>query len=175
MSGVEFIQASLVADRAALLELNVEYVSWVLAEMEKLFAVPADHIVGMPAREYVPTVIDKLCGISPPLGVFYLVTVDNRLAGMGGLRSVTEAEAEIKRLYIRPAFRGQRLGQEVLLRLLADAKAFGYRNAVLDSALFMKSAHRLYESNGFVDRSAYEGVEVPAQFRTCWRFMERAL
>jgi len=175
MPRIEFIPADVRVHREELVEINVEYVSWVLAEMAKLFEVPADRILGMSASDYVPTVIDKLCGASPPVGVFYLVKVDDRLAGMGGLRSLGEANAEIKRIYFRPQFRGQRLGEQVLQRLLTDAKSFGYRSAVLDSALFMRSAHRLYESNGFVDRPAYDGVEVPGEYRSRWRFMERAL
>lgn len=175
MSRIEFIPADLRLHRGELLELNVEYVSWVLAEIEKLFHVPAEQILGMSAAEYVPTVLDKLCGASPPAGVFYLVMADRRLAGMGGLRSLGEVNAEIKRIYCRQEFRGQGIGEQVLQRLLSDARAFGYKAAVLDSALFMKSAHRLYEGAGFVDRPAYEGVEVPIEFQARWRFMERPL
>ena len=171
----EFIPADVLAHREALVELNVAYLSWVFAELEKLFDVPADQIVGMPAREYVPTVIDKVCGDPPPKGVFYLVKVDGKLAGMGGLRSLGGGVAEIKRIYFRPEFRGLGLGDAMLKRLLADAKAFGYERACLDTALFMKSAHRVYESNGFVDCPVYEGVEVPPAFHVRWRFMERAL
>jgi hypothetical protein len=39
----------------------------------------------------------------------------------------------------------------------------------------MKSAQRVYESNGFVDRPLYHGVEVPAAFHSQWRFMELTL
>jgi hypothetical protein len=39
----------------------------------------------------------------------------------------------------------------------------------------MTSAQRVYESNGFVDRPVYAGVEVPSDFHAHWRFMERAL
>jgi GNAT superfamily N-acetyltransferase len=67
------------------------------------------------------------------------------------------------------------LGERMLSRLLADAKAFGYQRVCLDTALFMTSAHRLYEANGFSDCTAYEGVEVPPDFHRRWRFMERAL
>jgi GNAT superfamily N-acetyltransferase len=175
MPSIEFIHANIRDHRVELIELNVEYMSWVLEGIEGLFGVPADQVLGMPAGEYVPTTIDKLCGAVPPNGVFYLVNVDGHLAGMGGLRSLSKADAEIKRIFFRPVFRGQKLGEQMLKRLLVDAAAFGYRNAVLDTAPFMKSAHRLYERNGFVDRPAYEGVEVPAKFLTRWRFMQRAL
>lgn len=161
--------------RNDLIELNVEYVSWVFAEIERLFGVPADQIFGVPARDYVPTVIDKVCGDPPPLGIFYLVHVGGKLAGMGGLRSLGHGVVEIKRIYFRPDYRGMKLGDMMLKRLLSDAKAFGYEKAVLDTGPFMKSAQRLYEGNGFVDRPAYAGVEVPPGFHARWRFMERAL
>lgn len=171
----EFIAADARIHRDELIALNVEYVSWVFGEIEKLFDVPADQIVGMPAREYVPTVIDKVCGEPPPKGIFYLVNVGDRLAGMGGMRSLGRGVAEVKRIYFRPEFRGMQLGDLMLKRLLSDARAFGYEKACLDTALFMKSAHRVYENNGFVDRAAYEGVEVPPEFHGRWRFMERTL
>lgn len=139
--------------------------------VEKLFGVP----VGLVPGEYVPTVIDKVCGDPPPKGVFYLIKVDGHLAGMGGLRFLRPGVAEIKRIYVRPAHRGMKLGKLVLQRLLADATAFGYKNVCLDTAQFMTSAHRLYEDEGFTDCAVYEGVEVPAEFHARWRFMERAL
>jgi len=58
----------------------------------------------MPAYEYVPKVIDKVCGSRPPKGIFYLVKVDGELAGMGGIRYVRENVCEIKRIYFRPHF-----------------------------------------------------------------------
>jgi GNAT superfamily N-acetyltransferase len=171
---ITFTQADVHRDRAALIELNVEYVAWVLAEIEKHFGVPAESVVGMPAHEYVPTVIEKVCGASPPAGVFYLVSVDGELAGMGGLRGLGTA-AEIKRIYFRPAFRGRGLGEAMLDRLLADAVAFGYDRVLLDSGPFMTAAHRVYERKGFVDCEAYPGVEVPEAFHARWRFMRRGL
>ncbi|WP_395137759.1 GNAT family N-acetyltransferase [Armatimonas sp.] len=175
MPNHEFIAANITSHRDKLIELNIEYLSWVFAGIEELFSVPVDEVVGMPASEYVPSVIDKICGDPPPKGIFYLVKVDNKLAGMGGLRFLRTGVAEIKRLYFRPEFRGMKLGELTLSRLLADARAFGYKSVCLDTALFMKSAHRLYETNGFSDCSAYEGVEVPSEFHSRWRFMERTL
>ena len=175
MVNYEFIAASAASHRAELIELNVEYLTWVFAGIEALFAVPADEVVGTPIREYVPRVIDKVCGDAPPKGIFYLVKVDEMLAGMGGLRFLRPGVAEIKRIYFRPEFRGMKLGELTLSRLLADAKAFGYRSVCLDTALFMRSAQRLYEKNGFSDCPAYQGVEVPAEFHGGWRFMKRDL
>lgn len=175
MPHLEFITASVASHRSELIEINVEYVAWVMSEIEKHFGVPANEIVGMSASEYVPTVIEKVCGEPPPRGVFYLLRVNGQLAGMGGLRGARAGVAEIKRIYIRPGFRGLKLGQRILDRLLADARSFGFQSLHLDTAPFMKSAHRLYERNGFTDCPAYEGVEVPEAFHDQWRFMERTI
>lgn len=171
----DFIAARLQTHRDALIELNVEYMDWVFGEVEALFELPRHQLVGMSARDYVPTVIDKACGDPPPRGAFYLVRLDQQLAGMGGLRQLRPGVAEVKRLYIRPQFRGHRLGERLLQRVLDDARAFGYAQVCLDSAPFMASAHRLYEGHGFIDCPAYEGTEVPAAFQGRWRFMTRAL
>lgn len=172
---VSFSRADPAADRADLIALNVEYLSWVFGEVEKSFGVPADEVVGMPVRDYVPTVIDKVCGAPPPNGIFYLIRVNGQLAGMGGLRYLSDQAAEIKRVYVRPEFRGMKLGGQILARLLSDAAAFGYQAAYLDTGLFMTAAHRLYEAFGFVDCPAYQGVEVPSTFHAQWRFMKREL
>ena len=171
----EFIVADARVHRHELIELNVEYVSWVFTEIEQLFGVSMLQIVGTTARDYVPTVIDKICGDAPPKGVFYMVKVGHNLAGMGGLRSLESGVAEIKRVYVRPEFRGMQLGHAMLKRLLSDATAFGYQRARLDTAPFMQAAHRIYERHGFVDCLPYEGTEVPTEFQSRWRFMERAL
>lgn len=171
----EFIAADIVSHKAELIQLNVEYLSWVFAGIEDIFGVPADLVVGMPASEYVPSVIDKVCGDPPPKGIFYIVMVDDKLAGMGGLRCLRDNVAEIKRIYFRPEFRGMKLGELTLSRLLSDAKTFGYQSVCLDTALFMKSAHRIYETHGFQDCDVYDGVEVPAEFHDRWRFMVRAI
>jgi GNAT superfamily N-acetyltransferase len=171
----EFVVANVASHREELTELNIEYLSWVFTEVESLFGVPVDEVAGMPVHEYVPTVIDKVCGDPPPRGIFYLIKTDGQLAGMGGLRLLRPEVAEVKRIYIRPEFRGQRLGELTLNRLLDDARAFGYKRVFLDTGVFMKSAHRLYEASGFSDCAAYDGVEVPAEFHSRWRFMERTL
>jgi len=89
--------------------------------IEAHFGVPSNEIVGMAAAEYAPTVIDKVCGGPPPRGVFCLLEVDGSLAGMCGLRFVRAGLAEAKRIYVRPAYRGKRLGELLLQRVQSDA------------------------------------------------------
>lgn len=187
----EFHQAHPSTDRAALLDLNTEYMAWVVDGLERSTGAAPPDVMRMGLVPYVASVLDKLCAAQPPLGVFYLVTVDGALAGMGGLRRVgvetasvasatsatgaSKAMAEIKRVYVKPAFRGQQLGRAIVQRLIDDARRFGYGRVCLDSAPFMQTAQRLYEALGFVDCAAYEGTEVPVALNASWRFMARDL
>ncbi len=174
MTSPLFRQAHPVADRRALLDINIEYVAWVFAEIEKGFGVPAVDILGMPVADYVPTVIDKVCGEPPPLGAFYLVESAGQVVAMGGLRRSEDGVAELKRVYVRPAGRGQRLGEALAARLVADARAFGYRHVRLDTLPFMGAAQALYEAMGFVDCPPYP-VEMPEAFRDRIRYMALTL
>lgn len=175
MTDPQFIVADIRSHRAELLELNVEYVSWVFSQVDESFGVRCADVVGLPAPAYVEAVIDKICDRSPPEGIFYLVKIDGQLAAMGGLRGLNASLIEVKRIYVRPTFRGLRLGERILARLLADAQAFGYERACLDSGPFMKAAHSIYERASFVDRMPYDQAEVPVEFHSRWRFMERPL
>jgi ribosomal protein S18 acetylase RimI-like enzyme len=161
-------------DRAALLDINFEYVSWVFAEIEKSFGIPARDILGMEVADYVPTVIDKVCGDPPPRGAFYLVENAGQVVAMGGVRRSDDGIAELKRVYVRPAGRGHRLGEALAARLVDDARAFGYRRVRLDTLPFMGAAQALYEAMGFVDCAPYP-VEMPEAFRSQIRYMELTL
>lgn len=174
-----FIRADPALHREALLEINIEYLGWVLGQIEQQFGITTQSLIGMSVAEYVGGVLDKICGEAPPRAAFYLLQCGGpsgpQWAGMGGLRWLADGVAELKRVYVRPAFRGRQFGEALLSRVLADAQAFGYRRMVLDSAPFMQSAQRLYAAAGFVDRGPYEGVEVPPSMHAVWRFMERPI
>ena len=174
MADIVFRIADPVSDRAALIELNVEYVSWVFDEIEQLSGMTARAILGAEVADYVPTVIDKVCGDVPPAGVFYLVEQDGLPLAMGGLRRSGDGVAELKRVYVRPAGRGRRLGEAITRRLVDDARAFGYRTLRLDTLPFMGAAQALYEAMGFVDCAPYP-VEMPEAARRHLRYMQLAL
>lgn len=172
-NNVSFTLANPIDHRDVILGINIEYMAWVADGIKKSFGLVLEDLLGMCIAEYAESAIDKVCGEPPPRGAFYLVYVDSDLAAMGGIRPLGGGMAEIKRIYVRPAFRGMNLGQCILQRLLKDAQAFGYPHICLDSAPFMQSAHRIYAAAGFVDRGPYEGLEVPEVLRPGWRFMER--
>lgn len=161
-------------DRARLLALNIEYMDWNSAELERLFDISVAAAVGMPVEDYVEKMLDKVCfADAPPRGAFYLVERDGATLAMGGLRTIAPGIGELKRLYVRPSARGLGIGPALVARLLADADAFGLKTLRLDTAPFMHAAHKLYAAAGFVDRGPYPEAEVPAALHERWRFMER--
>ena len=85
----------------------------------------------------------------------YLALVDGTPAGCIALRKLDETRCELKRLYVRPAFRGQGLARLLTEQILRDARTIGYRKILLDTLPFLESAIRLYRSLGFTDAPRY--------------------
>lgn len=86
---------------------------------------------------------------APPEGQLYLARWDGATAGCGGLRKLDGGRCELKRLYVRPTFRGHHIGEALLRQLMDDARRVGYREMLLDTLPFMDSALRLYRRFGF--------------------------
>lgn len=107
---------------------------------------------------------------APPEGRFLLAFVEGRLTGCVALRKIDEGIGEMKRLYVRPEFRGHGLGRKLTESLLAEAKAIGYRAVRLDTLASMTEAQALYVSMGFTDIAAYNDHPVAGT-----RFMEKRL
>ena len=177
MSAPLFIRVSTQSPSAAhgsLFGLEAEYLTWVHREMAR--CIPRCRPEAeLPQAKGDTNMVQVLCTGHSPGSVVYLIEVDGKAAGMCGLRSLGRNTAEIKRLYVRPAYRGMQLGSAALQRLLSDACQWGHSHLCLDTAPFMKAAHQLYETHGFTDRAAYEGTEVPAAWHHQWRFMQRGI
>lgn len=100
-----------------------------------------------------------------------LATRDNRCKGADG-RSKMDADSasEMKRLYVRPAYRGLGVGRALAQRIIEEARQLGYDRMVLDTLAGMKEAIALYESLGFHYRAPYYHNPDP-----CAVFMELEL
>ena len=102
---------------------------------------------------------------APPRGRLYLAEVAEETAGCVCFCPASETAAELKRLYVRPRFRGRHLGRELAERVVADARAVGYQAVVLDTWPSLKEARALYASLGFRECAAYTASAVQgAQF-----------
>ena len=95
-----------------------------------------------------------------PYGRLYLAFVDGALAGCIAMRKLSETRAEMKRLYVRPDFRGAKLGLALVTKVIEDAREIGYRDLVLDTLASMNRAQDLYRGLGFVETQAYYDTPV---------------
>ncbi len=90
-----------------------------------------------------------------PRGVLYFGFVDEALAGCIGMRPLGDDICEMKRLYVRPEFRGTGLGRRLAESCLETAKTAGYRIMRLDTLARLEAAVALYRSMGFIPTGAY--------------------
>jgi ribosomal protein S18 acetylase RimI-like enzyme len=106
----------------------------------------------------------------PPRGVLLLAEIEGIAAGCAAVRPLDDGVCELKRVYVRPDFRGTGLGRRLTESALQSARDLGYERIRLDTLPQMQAAQRLYEDLGFHDIPAYYGKPMAGQ-----RFMEAAL
>ncbi len=124
-----------------------EYVAWL--DLDLAYQGFADEMARLPA------VYGK------PNGVFFVAEVDGALAGCVGMRWLTADTGEMKRLYVRPAYRGRECGADLVHVALAAALGHGVRRVVLDIAPKTAPAVRLYQGAGFVEIAPYYDCQLP--------------
>ena len=124
-------------------------------------------------REYVASLaedisfqnVDEELGTLPgkyarPTGVV-LIARDAEPAGAVAYRMVEPGVCEMKRLYVRPAFRGRGLARALADELIEHARAQGYRTMLLDTLASMQAARALYRDLGFVPVAPYYDNPLP--------------
>jgi GNAT superfamily N-acetyltransferase len=98
---------------------------------------------------------------APPAGRLLVATIRSEAAGTAALRPIAGAACEVKRLYVRPAFRGMGLGFALLERLVSEARAIGYREMFCDTLLSMSAAQQMYRNYGFETIAPYSPDPTP--------------
>ncbi len=109
----------------------------------------------------------------PPGGAFLLASVDGSPAGCVAIRKHDDAACEVKRMYVRPSFRGYGLGEALVDALITKARELGYRHIVLDSFYTFKAAHHIYRKAGFLD--CPPTIDLPEFLQGKVNFMELSL
>jgi ribosomal protein S18 acetylase RimI-like enzyme len=97
----------------------------------------------------------------PPTGALLLCFRDESPAGSVAMRGLDDGVCEMKRLYVRPAFRGRGVGRELALAVIEAGREAGYRSMRLDTLPGMDDAQRLYRLLGFGEIDAYYENPVP--------------
>ena len=102
---------------------------------------------------------------SAPAGALLLALVDGEVAGCCGLRALDSVNyfnaAEMKRLYVRKAFRRFGLGHQLAEAVLDAARMTGYHSVLLDTLDDMESARALYADLGFAEIPPYYHNPIP--------------
>ena len=96
-----------------------------------------------------------------PGGVVLIAWEGAEPAGAIAYRMLEPGVAEMKRLYVRPAFRGRDIGRELANELIEHARAQGYRTIVLDTLASMGAARALYRDLGFAPVAPYYDNPLP--------------
>lgn len=92
---------------------------------------------------------------APPEGRLLLAQVDGQGAGCVAFYKIDDSTCEIKRLWTRPQYRGQKIGRALVEALIDEARRSGYRAMILSTVDILKEARALYESLGFEPIAPY--------------------
>jgi GNAT superfamily N-acetyltransferase len=114
---------------------------------------------------------EELPGLySPPRGCLLLATYGAETSGCAAFRRMTSDICELKRMYVRPEFRGKQIGWQLANNLIQAAREAGYRLMRLETTTYLEKAIALYSALGF--RTCQPYYAIPEAFQKITVFME---
>jgi GNAT superfamily N-acetyltransferase len=93
--------------------------------------------------------------LTPPRGALFVARLDGRAVGCGGIRTLDEAAAEVKRMWVDPGARRRGVGRALLGALEGEGHALGAGRIRLDTSRHLDEAVALYRSSGYIEIAAY--------------------
>ena len=168
----EFVPFDPDIHREEFYQMNIEYLTWYADQAKERYQIDLLSVVGS-IQEYVDDNLESFMSWTPPNGVLYIIEEKGKVAGMGGIRILRETVGEVKRMYIRPQFRGNGYGKQMAIRLLDEGRKLGCSSFLLDTAEYMLTAQHIYRSVGFKERGEYPESEPPEVMRPYIIFMEK--
>jgi len=106
-------------------------------------------------QHYDDELLDLSVKYGLPEGRLYLLRINGAPAACVALRKLDGERCELKRLYVRPAYRNRGIARQLVHQLIADARSIGYRRMLLDTLPFLETAIRMYRQIGFYDIPCY--------------------
>jgi GNAT superfamily N-acetyltransferase len=154
-------------------KMNIELMSGYRDQLLEQYSIDSEAMQGQTVETYVKENTEFLTSLKPPIGIIYIIEIDGKIAGTGAIKKFRESFGEIKRMYVRPEFRGNGYRKLLMKKLLETGREYGWRSFILDTPKFAYAAHGLYRSVGFNDREPYPESEVPQPFIPYWMYMEK--
>ena len=154
---IEITQAITKEDLEKANQLNWEYLSWCVEESRNHLGEELDlnELYGHSRTDQEAFMADT--------GRLLLAKENGMVGGIACLKKIREDTCEIKRMYVRPGFRGKKIGEQLLSRLIEEAKVIGYSRILLDSDPYMSKAHSMYRAMGFVETEPYAEAEMEGE------------
>lgn len=169
MNPVRIFQVNPIEDIQLVKELFWEYLTWANDMNEQEFGLRLD------ITKMLDEDLANLGKFMPPDGRLLLAQCKGYPSGCVCLKKLTPGVGEVKRLYVKPAYRGMGIGNLLVGKLLEEARKIGYEGIRLDSTRYMTNAHGLYRSFGFREIEPYPESEIPLEYHAHWIFMELSL
>lgn len=147
-----------------------EYLTFIAKELIK-----APFNFNLDIEHEVNFTLNNLDKFAEPDGRLLLIEVDSEIAGTISLRKIREDAGEIKRMYIKPKFRGNKLGNLLIKEVIKISQENEFQKLYLDTANFMSSAIYLYKKYGFKKIASYPENVLPKGLLNQMIFMMKEL
>jgi putative acetyltransferase len=135
------------------------------APLEETKTLLREYVAGLPVPVEIPDFEVELAALpgayAPPRGRLFVARGDGKAAGCVALRPLGSQMGEVKRLYVREAFRGRGVARALVQAVMEASRRLGYTHLRLDTHESMTPARTLYESFGFRQFDAYWDHPVP--------------
>jgi GNAT superfamily N-acetyltransferase len=146
MTTISIIEASEQRHIAAVAQLLRDYLLW----MRRRYRGHLDMIDAyFDPQEWESELADLPAHYGTPHGAMVLALVDGVPAGCVMLRGIGEDTSEMKRLFVRPAFRGLGLAKRLIMEIMQVSCRLGYRHVSFEAGALQTEAEALYRSLGF--------------------------
>ncbi|HUS78345.1 MAG TPA: GNAT family N-acetyltransferase [Patescibacteria group bacterium] len=145
---MEFVPFDAGVYMGAFVSLNVEYMTWIMGQLEENYGVDSFSVLGQTVPEWVDENLEPFISLRPSEWVLFILEVEGEAAGMGAVKRLREGVGEVKRVFVHPRFRGRGYGRRMLDEVLAAGRELGCSSFLLDTPRWAEAAQHIYRSLG---------------------------